>query len=245
MVGGEKKCSPQSIPNIRYVQPIVQPDDRTLVDGEGAEDVENGDPNMNRESSVPVIPETFLVQESDFVVATPTIPLWKQRRTRFLICFVFAAITVLSVAMGVSFSSREQSSVEVRTEFVAFTSSPSMSAGPTLHPTIDRQSLVPSSNPSSSQVPSSSPSSCSDTIITNMQKFNLLQPDLDSPKVAIDGRNMVVVAKMLEEASFGYEYSKGSLYIEFYSLNDEDEWEQVMCTIEADFEYKWYLYSYV
>ena len=47
---------------------------RTLVDGEGAEDVENGDPNMNRESSVPVIPEAFLMQESDFVVATPTIP---------------------------------------------------------------------------------------------------------------------------------------------------------------------------
>ena len=49
---------------------------------------------------------------------------------------------------------------------------------------------------------------------------------------------------MLEEASFGYEYSKGSLYIEFYSLNDEDEWEQVMYTIEADFEWKWSLYSY-
>ena len=105
-----------------------------------------------------------------------TVPWWKQRCTRFLLCSVFVVVTILSVALGVSFSSRDQSSAEVRTEF-AFTSSPSMSAGPTLHPTTGRPSLNPSSSPSSSQVPSSSPSSCSQTIISaaQTQKVQRLQ----------------------------------------------------------------------
>lgn len=121
-----------------------------------------------------------------------TVPWWKQRRTRFLLCSVFVVVTILSVALGVSFSSRDQSSAEVRTEF-AFTSSPSMSAGPTLHPTTGRPSLIPSSSPSSSQVPSSSPSSCSQTIISAAQRLELLGSDPESSKVAIDSRNAIAL----------------------------------------------------
>jgi len=57
------------------------------------------------------IPEAFLVEDGyddngEVYIATPTLPWWKQKRTRILIGAVLAIVGALAIALGVSLSSQ-------------------------------------------------------------------------------------------------------------------------------------------
>jgi len=120
--------------------------------------------------STQLIPEAFLVEERDeeVFIATPTLPWWKQKKTRLLLFAVFVIVVPLAISLGIILSRDNEQ--------------------PTLEPT-----PYPTSPPSVSLVPSSSPSTCSYTISENMQPIDFQLDKPYEPKVAVDGNNMVVV----------------------------------------------------
>ncbi|KAL7478761.1 hypothetical protein ACHAW6_004519 [Cyclotella cf. meneghiniana] len=158
------------------------------------------------------ITEAYLV-EDDVVIALPTKPWWKQRRTRF---FAFAVVVMLSTSLGIALSRESQ---VVATQFISMVSTPSPSI---------------SASPSSSLSPSFSPSSCSFTITSNAQKLDLLHPEASDPVIAMDGRNLVVASRVVPAK---FSLGGGSLLIEFYSLSDEGKWERVGDFAERGFDW--------
>ena len=180
------------------IQANITTTDMQFIADEGKEDIH--------------IPEAFLVDdisvydERTIYDATPTLPWWKQTRTKFLLAFVLLLLAVMAIVLGVELN--KDRSV---TQFVKATASPSISV-----------------MPSTSQVPTLSPTSCSYTIATNRIDIDLVHPDSLEPRAAIDGENMVVCSWSKEN-----EFSS-SVYIVFYQLSSRgDEWERVNFFIEG------------
>ena len=93
--------------------------------------------------------------------------------------------------------------------------------------------------PSSSMAPSSSPTECVNKIISNAQELDLKNDlqidDPHNPKVAVDGSNMVVVAKDRKYcASISCDNYDGPAYITFYTLDNNNEWQRVQAPIRVD-----------
>jgi hypothetical protein len=151
---------------------------------------------VDLDSSLQVIPHAYLVDDDDdegdgIVVAgyaEPLLPWWQQRRTRILLGIVIILLIAAAAAIGTSETKRRNA--------LSRTLSPTQSRAP---------SSSPSMAPSVSLAPSTSPTKCSDTITANAKEvdLNILIGGLKSPKAAIDGNNMVVVAK----DSTGYAYT--------------------------------------
>ena len=176
-------------------------------------------PLMEDEGEIDIhIPEAFLVDdisvydERTIYEATPTLPWWKQKRVRLMVGVVFILLAALSIALGVTLS-RQPDRVMIQ------------SAAGSNVPTI-------SSAPSSSLVPSSSPTECVDKMISKKQTIDLQIDDPRDPKVAVDGRNMVVVVKdeqyYTTNNGFDGEYVvyDGPVFVSFYTL-DSDNWRRV------------------
>ena len=167
--------------------------------------------------------EAYLVEDSsdsdeeevviyDATPVEPTVPWWKQRRTKILLGVVLVIVSTLAIVLGIELSKDDQVTL-VTNVIVNVTDAPSVS-------------LVPST--------SSSPTECVNKIISNKQEIDL-QKDLQisdplNPRVAVDGRNMVVVALdgRYSGSSNGYD---GPVYITFYLLDNNDEWQRVQTPI--------------
>ena len=172
------------------------------------------------------IPEAFLVEDIDeeVFIATPTLPWWKQRRTKIFFGVVVLLLGTMAIALGVLLS-RPNNSTTVNM-IVNGTDAPSVSLAP-----------------SSSSAPSSSPTECVNKIISNRQEIDLIKDlqinDPRDPKVAVDGRNMVVVAidgkyyTTADDDRGGDRYD-GPAYVTFYSLDINDEWQRVQPPIRVD-----------
>ena len=163
------------------------------------------------------IPEAFLVDdisvydERTLYDATPILPWWKQRRTRVLLGVMFVIVAALVITLGVTLSSSPPKRI--------------VTADSTPSPTV-------------SMFPTSSPTTCVHKITENAQVIDL-QKDLQidspyEPKVAVDGRNMVVVSN--NDDDWDYE---GLLFIMFYSLDDDETWQRIQ-TIRLENMGYWY-----
>ena len=161
-------------------------------------------------ASVPDVTQAYAVDDDiyDATPLEPTPPWWKQKRTKVLLGVVLLLISIMAIVLGV-----ELSKDRTVTKLIGTTISPSISI-----------------MPSSSQTPSSSPSTCSYTISTAEQNINLLRPDPREPRVAIDGRNLVV-------CSWSRDNLLSSFYIIFYSLSDDSKWEMVGYFIEGNVDW--------
>jgi len=79
---------------------------------EGPGNIEDGGIAVVEDDIAIHIPEAFLVEEDRYdddgevYIATPTLPWWKQKRTRILIGVVLAIVGALAIALGVSLSSQ-------------------------------------------------------------------------------------------------------------------------------------------
>jgi len=125
--------------------------------------------------------EAYLVEERDeeVFIAThlePTLPWWKERRTKILLLMVFAVVAALAIALGVSFS-RESIVTEVLSV------------------------LSTTSSPSVSLAPSSSPSACVNIISSQVEMIDLLVVGPTVPKIALDGSNMIIVVRELRSSA--------------------------------------------
>jgi len=148
--------------------------------------------------SIPIIPEAFLVEESeDGVVfnAEPWLPWWKRKRfVGFLLLF---AACVLAIAIGVGTHFGKRNTV-ITTQSVLETT-PSISPAPSI-----------------SLAPSSSPSECALTVSTNVQKLDMSKVDKPfETMIAMDKLNAVVVTR---------ESDTTNVHIMFYLLK-EGRWE--------------------
>jgi len=182
--------------------------------------------------------EAYLVEDIEeedveVYIATPTLPWWKQRRTKILLGVVLAIVATLSIVLGIELSKDDgQVTVvnNVTNMIVNVTDSPSISLAP-----------------SSSSAPSSSPTECVNKIISNRQEIDLKEHLLiDNPhdaKIAVDGQNMVVVALdgkyYLEIRDEGGRVNDikydGPAYITFYTLNNNnDEWQREQAPFRVD-----------
>ena len=175
-------------------------------------------PTSANQEGLPEI-EAYLVEdvEEEVFIATPTLPWWKQRRTKILLGAVLLTVSTLAIALGVLLSRPSSTTVNM---IVNSTTAPSVSSAPT-----------------SSLAPSSSPTECVNKIISNKQDIDLKSHLLiDSPrdtKVAVDGRNMVVVALDGKYYNDVDEYD-GPAFVTFYTLDNNDEWQRVQTPIRAD-----------
>ena len=153
---------------------------------------------QGQSDSIPIIPEAFLVEESeDGVVfdAEPWLPWWKRKRfVGFLLLF---AACVLAIAIGVGTHFGKRNTV-ITTQSVLETT-PSISPAPSI-----------------SLAPSSSPSECALTVSTNVQKLDMSKVDKPfETKIAMDKLNSVVVTR---------ESDTTNVHIMFYLLK-EGRWE--------------------
>jgi len=195
---------------------------RGIVGNETVEDntnssslVESGDNNANhvavdragndmtttleqgQSDSIPIIPEAFLVEESeDGVVfdAEPWLPWWKRKRfVGFLLLFA-ACVLAIAIGVGTHVGSRN-------TNVLAAELTPTISPAPTM--TLE---------------PSSSPSECALTVSTNVQKLDMQVDKPFDTKIAIDKSNAVVVTR---------EEGTNNVHIMFYLLSESrDRWER-------------------
>ena len=180
-------------------------------------------PSSTNQEGLPEV-EAYLVEdvEEEVYMATPTLPWWKQRRTKILLCLVFFLLVLMAIAIAVAFSQPNPEN----TVFLNGTDAPSVSLAP-----------------SSSMAPSSSPTECVNKIISNAQEIDLVNElqvnDPRDPKVAVDGRNMVVVALdgkyyTGNEDNIGRRAYNGPVFVTFYTLNNDDEWQRVQSPIRVD-----------
>ncbi|KAL9178504.1 hypothetical protein ACHAXT_001842 [Thalassiosira profunda] len=85
---------------------------RTIEDDSSMSDAEAG-LGLERDRSTQVIPEAFLVEEDDAgevviaTLATPSLPWWKQWRTRLLLVATILVVVALATGLGVSLSGDE------------------------------------------------------------------------------------------------------------------------------------------
>ena len=189
-----------------------------LADAQAA----NVEPTSINQEGLPEV-EAYLVEdleeeEVEVYMATPTLPWWKQRRTKILLGVVLVIVSTLAIVLGIELS-KDDSTVNM---IVNSTNAPTVSVAP-----------------SSSMAPSSSPTECVNKIISNKQEIDL-QRDLQvtdplDPQVAVDGRNMVVVAKDGKYCTgiFSCFIYDGPAFITFYSL-DNGKWQRVQTPIRVD-----------
>jgi len=178
----------------------------------------------NNETS---ILEAYAVDD-DIYGATPLepiLPWWKQRRTKILLGVVLVIVSTLAIVIGVELSNDDGPVTvvnNVTNVIVNVTDSPSISLAP-----------------STSSAPSSSPTECVNKIISNSQEIDLVG---DDPKVAVDGRNMIVASlvgryyntsqKLGVTYSDGYE---GPVFVTFYSSDEiDDKWRRVQSPLRVD-----------
>jgi len=178
----------------------------------------------NNETS---ILEAYAVDD-DIYGATPLepiLPWWKQRRTKILLGVVLVIVSTLAIVLGVELSNDDGPVTvvnNVTNVIVNVTDSPSISLAP-----------------STSSAPSSSPTECVNKIISNSQEIDLVG---DDPKVAVDGRNMIVASlvgryyntsqKLGVTYSDGYE---GPVFVTFYSSDEiDDKWRRVQSPLRVD-----------
>eukprot|EP00956_Cyclotella_meneghiniana_P040074 scaffold185924_cov67-Cyclotella_meneghiniana.AAC.10 len=233
----------ETIENIMQIDPAIinrtNPETASLQTGsyigtliEAAEALTNGDDVEEQRhaansgnyshaiiSLMPEIAEAYVVDDENVFIATPTEnrPWWKQRRTKVLFAFVILLLaTVLAVSLKIGLSPER-----TITAFVALTASPTMSRAP---------SVQPSSSPTSSLMPSSAPSACSDRIVTNTRRIDLLTSNPSGLKFALDGTNLVIAWEQFP-GSIGI---KGSFYTAFYSLQDGRKWVSAGYFIEGN-----------
>ena len=172
------------------IQSNITTTDMQLIEDEGGADIH--------------IPEAFLVDdisvydERTIYDATPTLPWWKQRRTKIMLAVMLVVVVTLTTALGVLLSRPDPDPVIIQ------------SGGGSNVPTI-------SMAPSSSLAPSSSPSECALTVATNVQKLDMSKVDQPwESELAIDKLNAVVVTR---------ERGTTNVHIIFYLLNG-DRWER-------------------
>jgi len=194
--------------------------------------------DVDQDGSIIRIPEAYLVERRDsedrdngeIVIATeldPPVPFYKQKR---VVCFLsFLMLIVIAIAAGVT--SSLNGTPETITELIAppISSPPSDSPSSSIAPTTVRSSS-PSHTPSHtpSTTPSFSPSLCSKTVMTGKQTLDMPLDSLVNPQVAIDGRNVVVVAK---DPNFDF------VYVVFYSLEDSGWVRKMEYVIEEYAQY--------
>ena len=211
-IESRQQSNPSSI--ARQTQANVTGSERSIapIQADERQDIEQGQSGIH-------IPEAFLVEDSDdgeVVIAIPTLPWWKQRKTKIFLGVIIVIVVVFSIALGVSLSQSNPST----TVFLNGTSTPSVSIAP-----------------STSVAPSSSPSECVDKIISNTQEIDLSNDiqvnDPQNTTVSIDGRNMVVLARDAKYSNADGRY-EGPAYITFYRLDNNDEWQRVQSPIRVD-----------
>ncbi|KAL9183264.1 hypothetical protein ACHAXT_005051 [Thalassiosira profunda] len=179
---------------------------------------DNGIPVQVGGDSVPGITEAYAVHD-EVIMAEPTVPMWKQRKVRLLLALFLAALAVLAIALGVTLS-RDQPPV---TQMIGSDSTPAPSI---------------SSHPTVSLVPSSSPTECSDTVGSNKQKIDLLSPDAEVVRTAVDGPNLVVAYIVASRYNEFGKIGDGAFYIEFYKLQNEGTWQRVHFSVERNLDWK-------
>jgi len=126
--------------------------------------------------------EAYTVPDETVYEATPTLPWFKQRRTKLLVAAILALLAVLAVSMPVAFT-REPVLPMNEPTLVLKTNEPTFSPAPSVSST---------SLPSISSAPSLS---CESKVLATKKKFNLLQrpEDIKDIKVSIDGVDAAVV----------------------------------------------------
>ena len=161
--------------------------------------VENGTEDIDQEDNeTHVLPTAVWLPDDDVYDATPlepTLPWWKQRRTKILLLLVIASVSALAIGLGISFSS-DRTSTEV--VMITTTSAPSVSTIPTIQPTTSFPSIEPTDTPSLSLVPSSAPTACVAKIYSTGIQVIEIPPPVNSfyePLVAVDGTDMLIVAR--------------------------------------------------
>jgi surface protein len=174
---------------------------------------------VDLDSSVAVIPHAYLVEDDDddnMVIAgyaEPIPPWWKQRRTRGMFAVIFLVLLTAAVGVGISESKRRNAEAKGG-KFISI--SPTQSNAP---------STPPSEAPTISFAPSSSPTLCSETIVSSTQEIDISMFSLENPKVAIDGRNMVVAATTSDSTY---------IYVMFYTKasDRQEEWTRTRYFVE-------------
>ena len=143
--------------------------------------------------------EAYKVPDETVYEATPTLPWFKQRRTKLMMAVILALLAVLAVSLS-----------------VAFTREPELQ---TIEPTV---SPVPSASSTSAPSISSAPSlSCESKVLATKKQFDLLQKpeNIKDVKVSIDGVDAAVVwhdGKPLPK-----------LYVYFFELSERTrDWDQ-------------------
>ena len=176
---------------------------------DSAESIDQGDNETH------VLPTAVWLPDDDVYDATPlepTLPWWKQRRTKILLLLVIASVSALAIGLGISFSS-DRTSTEV--VMITTTSAPSVSTIPTIQPTTSFPSIEPTDTPSLSFVPSSTPTACVAKIYSTGTQLIEIPPPVNSfyePLLAVDGMDMLIVATNRRLPVF---------HVLFYSLTNE------------------------
>jgi len=191
------------------------------------------------------------------VIAHPLLPWHKQPWAKRLFALVFVIVATLAIALGISLSSNKSKNNDDSVANdnidavippplpILQTNAPSFSFGPTDGPTTNVPSGGPTDVPSVSTGPSFSPTACELVVSSNMQRLDYLLGDVilsndddnddddgesgtRTPKVAIDGRNAVVVTS---------DWQIGTGYVTFYSLDGFWQWKRANTFFEEDHEY--------
>jgi len=194
--------------------------------------VENATPqgvDASVENNETNILEAYAVDD-DIYGATPlepTLPWWKQKRTRILLGMVLVIVSTLAIVLGIELSKDDQVTLvnNVTNVIVNVTSAPSVSVAPSL-----------------SSAPSSSPTECVNKIISSSQEIDLVGDDPRDPKVAVDGRNMIVASLdgryYNTSQQLGVTYSdgyEGPVFVTFYSSDEiDDKWRRVQSPLRVD-----------
>ncbi|EJK57768.1 hypothetical protein THAOC_22158, partial [Thalassiosira oceanica] len=145
--------------------------------------------------------EAYTVPDETVYEATPTLPWFKQRRTKLLVAAILALLAVLAVSMPVAFT-REPVLPMNEPTLVLKTNEPTFSPAPSASST---------SLPSISSAPSLS---CESKVLATKKKFNLLQrpDDIKDIKVSMDGVDAAVV--------WHNGKPRARLYVYFFQLSE-------------------------
>jgi len=175
---------------------------------------------MERQQSAYIIPQAYAVGSGRLIEATPLEPQqpwWKQRKPRLLLGVFCVVLIVLSIALGISLST-VATSPEVMVNPIV--------SQPSLFPSFSVSPSVRFSDaPSSTMVPSFSPTACGEGIVYSSKKIDLQLVNPSNPKVAVDGENMVVVAKDSESSRY--------INVMFYTFKDNG-WEILGVSVDPE-----------